>query len=123
MKRVVLMLLSALLLLSACGSDSSADADLLGKELFNSMVVGGKAGCASCHSIEPGTGGVGPSLAGIGGEAAGRVAGVSAADYLRKSITDPNAYIVEGYASGVMPQGFDLTEEQLESLVEYLSGL
>lgn len=124
MLRVPTLLLILVLLLSACGGgESDGESELLGEELFNAMVVGGKAGCASCHSVEPGAGGVGPSLAGVGTRAATQVPGLTSEEYLRKSITDPNAYIVDGYGSGVMPQGFDLSEAQLDSLVEYLSGL
>ena len=67
--------------------------------------------------------GVGPSLAGIGTLAASRVAGTSAADYLRESITDPNSFVVDGYNSGVMPSGWDLSDAQIDSLVEYLLDL
>ena len=64
-----------------------------------------------------------PSLSGIGAAAGSRVAGESATDYLRKSIVDPEAYIVDGYNSGVMPSGWDLSEAQIDSLVEYLLDL
>ena len=121
MRRTALML-SLALLVAACG-DSDPEPEVLGEELFGAIVVGGKAGCSSCHSIEPGNGGIGPSLAGIGSAAADRVAGVVAADYLRSSITDPDSFIVEGYRSGVMPGGWELSEAQIDSLVDYLLGL
>lgn len=48
----------------------------------------------------------------------------SAAEYLRQSIVDPSAYLVEGYPA-IMPAGFDrlLTPEQLTDLVAYLESL
>ena len=122
MKMAIWMLVAGLFL-AACGGDSSGEEMLMGADLFDEIVVGGKAGCTSCHSIEPGAGGVGPSLSGIGAAAGTRVSGVSAADYLRKSITDPESFIVEGYNGGVMPDGWDLTDAQIDSLVDYLLDL
>lgn len=122
MKWTVWMLV-ALLLFSACGGDAADGDELLGAELFEEIVVGGKAGCTSCHAVEPGAGSVGPSLFGIGSAAGTRVAGMSAADYLEESITDPEAFIVDGYNGGVMPSGWDLSEAQIDSLVEYLLDL
>jgi hypothetical protein len=48
-------------------------------------------------------------------------AGYVAADYIRQSIVEPNAHIVEGFAEGLMYQfyGTDLTEEQINDLVAY----
>ena len=53
------------------------------------------------------------------------IAGVAAADYLRQSILDPDAFIVPGYESGQMVGGWSelLTAAQIDSLVEYLQGL
>ena len=122
--KTLMMVMVLAVSLTACGGDSSSgDTELLGQELFEEMVVGGKAGCTSCHSVEPGQDGVGPSLAGIGTLAGSRVAGVSAADYLRESITDPNSYVVDGYNTGVMPGGWDLSDAQIDSLVDYLLDL
>jgi hypothetical protein len=68
---------------------------------------------------------VGPDIAptwqGISGIAGDRVPGLSAEEYLRESIVDPAAYIVEGY-SDIMPKGFKflLSEEDIDSLVAFL---
>ena len=118
-----LWILIATLIFAACGGETTAEDELLGADLFSEMVVGGKAGCTSCHSVEPGASGVGPSLSGIGAAAGSRVAGESATDYLRKSIVDPDAFLVDGYNSGVMPSGWDLSQAQIDSLVEYLLDL
>ncbi|MDF1594795.1 MAG: c-type cytochrome [Acidimicrobiia bacterium] len=120
MKRIGLMV-GLVILIAACGS--ADEPELLGEELFTSIVVGGKAGCSACHSTAPSADGVGPSLAGIGSVAGTRVAGMAAGDYLRESITDPDSHLVGGYASGVMPKGWDLSDAQIDSLVEYLLGL
>lgn len=122
MKRLVVMLVLSTLV-AACGGESGDGPELLGQELFHEILVGGKAGCGSCHSIEAGKDGVGPSLAGVGTAAAGRVTGLAAADYLRQSITEPDSFVVEGFNAGVMPRGWELSDEQIESLVDYLLGL
>ncbi|MDX1600830.1 MAG: cytochrome c oxidase subunit II [Anaerolineales bacterium] len=81
-------------------------------------------GCAACHTLEDvgATGTVGPELDGIGERAAARVEGLSAEEYLRESIVDPNAHIVEGFDAGVMPQDFGerMRSEELDALVNYL---
>jgi mono/diheme cytochrome c family protein len=85
-----------------------------------------KDGCGACHQI-PGVseGIVGPSLSNIGAVAETREEGVSAAEYLRESIYAPNAYLVEGYNEGLMPQNFQelISEPELEDLIAYLVSL
>ena len=53
------------------------------------------------------------------------VEGLSATDYLRQSILEPDAYVVDGWPAGQMlpVYGDRLTENQIESLVEYLLTL
>lgn len=121
MKRTLLVLI-AVMMTASCGGggESTEGPELLGEELFGDVVVGGKAGCTSCHSLEPGDDGIGPSLAGLGALAGGRLPGMSAAEYLREAIVDPDSYVVEGYDPGIMPKGWDLSDSQIDSLVEYL---
>jgi cytochrome c551/c552 len=125
-------LLAAGALLAACsGNGDVAETSTApavasyGVELFNERVIGSNPGCITCHSLESGIELVGPSLFGIGDTAAERIAGVAAADYLRQSILDPDAFIVPGYESGQMVGGWSelLTAAQIDSLVEYLQGL
>ena len=128
MRRLILIvILTAALLLAACNSsgEEGAASDSAGKELFAKTVLGSKAGCATCHSLEPGIVIIGPSVAGIGTRAGAVVAGQSAEDYLRESIIDPDAYIVEGYPPSTMPKGYDqeLTSDQVDQLVAYLLSL
>ena len=98
-----------------------------GKELFNKTVIGPKSapGCVTCHSLEPGKTLVGPSLAGIAGQAGTRVSGKSAEEYLRESIVNPNAFVVEGFPSGVMYQNYgkELSEQEIADLVAFLLTL
>jgi mono/diheme cytochrome c family protein len=79
-------------------------------------------GCNACHMVKGQGGAVGPNLSTIGTQAATRKPGMSAADYLRESIINPNAFIVQGYQAGVMPgtYGQTLSNEQLDQLVAYL---
>jgi cytochrome c551/c552 len=137
-KHLFLLVLVSLLLLglTACGGGDSAPASsageaagagdaAAGKELFSQSLIGTQPGCATCHSLEPGVTMLGPSLAGIGSAAGSRVSGVSAEDYLRKSIMDPNADIAEGFAAGIMPAALagELTEQQTNDLVAFLLSL
>ncbi len=86
----------------------------------------GKGGCAACHTIEgvPGAVGlVGPNQSTVGAEAGARIPGYSAEEYLRESILDPDAYVVEGYAPGLMAplvNAANLTDDEIDALVEFL---
>jgi nitric oxide reductase subunit C len=129
-RQVVLLVVLTSLLASCGGDDGSgaveatggAAAEIVGEELFNERVVGSNPGCVTCHSLEAGVTLVGPSLAGIANRAGSTVPGLSAADYLRQSIGDPDGFVVNGYAAGQMPGGWDesLSGEQIESLVAFL---
>jgi cytochrome c oxidase subunit II len=84
----------------------------------------GSAGCGGCHTFTPaGTDAeVGPSLDNLAADA--KDAGKPVREYVRQSIVDPNAVVVQGYQSGVMPTTFGetLSSEELDALVAYLSG-
>jgi hypothetical protein len=93
-----------------------------GREVFDDSSRGG---CGICHSTTPGDDGVGPSLAGVGTRAADTVAGLDAEAYLRQSILEPDAHVVEGYPAGQMLPFYDdrLSADDLDALVVYLLGL
>lgn len=80
--------------------------------------------CASCHSADPNTVIVGPSLAGIATHAATRVEGLDARQYIEQSILAPDAYVVEGYTD-LMPKDFGrkLSGEELDAVITYLFTL
>jgi mono/diheme cytochrome c family protein len=111
-------------LLAGCGGETSRPAptpvavDGYGRELFDERVIGSIPGCVTCHSLEPGVTLVGPSLA----EVTSPIPGVSTTDYVRESIVDPDAYLVDGFSAGQMTGGWDeyLSDEQINSLVEFL---
>ena len=66
---------------------------------------------------------VGPGLAGIAARAAGRKPSLSADEYLRESIVEPSAFVVDDY-DNLMPAGFARLEgDDLNSLINYLKTL
>lgn len=105
---------------------NSGDA-VAGKALFDgTAAIAGAPPCLSCHVVDaakPQT--VGPNLAGISQRAATRVAGQSANAYLHSSIVDPNSYVVDGFAQGLMFAGYGdaLTPQQVDDVVAYLLSL
>jgi cytochrome c oxidase subunit II len=82
-----------------------------GKTLFTQQ-------CGTCHALADAgtTAQVGPDL--------DKVLAGKNADFIRKSIVDPNAEIAPGFQPNVMPATFgeSLSQQQLDSLVEYLLG-
>jgi mono/diheme cytochrome c family protein len=78
-------------------------------------------GCIGCHVIGGGVGGqTGPNLTQVAAAAASRKPGTSAEEYIRESILQPQAFLVPGYPP-VMPsfQG-QLSDQELNQIVEYL---
>ncbi|MBD0349140.1 MAG: cytochrome c oxidase subunit II [Thermoleophilia bacterium] len=77
-------------------------------------------GCGGCHTFGPAgsTAEQGPPLDNLP-ELADR-AGEPLDQFIRESIVNPDAYVERGYPN-VMPP-FDLPDEQLDALVEFLSG-
>jgi mono/diheme cytochrome c family protein len=85
-----------------------------------------EAGCVACHTVSGlSIGTVGPILDGIGSRAGETVAGLSAEEYIRQSILDPNFFMVDDFAEGIMPQSFadTLSDEQIDSLVAFMLSL
>lgn len=82
--------------------------------------------CAACHTITGLTAGVGgPILDALASRAGDTVSGLSAEEYIRASILDPSAYVVNDFPDGLMPATFGeiLTSEQLEDLIAFLLTL
>ncbi len=137
MRKTMLILFVILsLFLVACGGGGEETTDDAGSaignvsngdRLFNQATIGpnNAPGCITCHSLEPDVVMTGPSQYDVGARAAGRVPGLSAEEYLRQSIVEPNAYLVEGYEAGVMYQtyGEELSEQEINDLVAYMLTL
>lgn len=91
-----------------------------GEKLFE-----GAGGCTACHGL--GTrapnlltseGGLGP----IGSRCGSRVAGMTCKEYLHQSVSDPTAFVVEGY-NPIMPDfGKTLSAQQIWALVAFLES-
>ena len=96
-RRMALLVAGAVLVLAACGGSTEG---LFGKALYDQS-------CASCHGSE-GEGGSGPPV-GPGSNAV--------------TLTDLQLDAVIRVGPGAMPGFPRLTDEQVESLVEYLREL
>lgn len=96
-----------------------------GEQLYYETVSGVNAGCRICHSLTKDETIIGPSFYGIADRAGERVPGMTAEEYLRQSIIEPNAFVVPGYPSGQMIQNFGtiLTDEQINDLIAFLMTL
>lgn len=121
---------AAILSTAEIGPESTTGDAAAGQVLFNGMpteaVMNGAVNCVVCHNIAPGSATlVGPSLSSVGQRAATRMAGLTAAQYLRVSIINPNAYVVDTFPAGIMTPTFAqaLTPDQIEDLVAYLLTL
>jgi mono/diheme cytochrome c family protein len=80
------------------------------------------AGCAGCHKLSKAgaNGTIGPSLDDLAGSS--DIKG-NPQDYVKESILNPDAVVVQGFQPGVMPS-FEgkLTDKQIQALVQYLLG-
>jgi cytochrome c oxidase subunit 2 len=77
-------------------------------------------GCNGCHSRdgEPGEAAVGPDLTDLAARAGSRIPGLEAEEYVRQSLLEPQAFLVEGY-SEEMPT-LALSSNEIELLIEFL---
>jgi cytochrome c oxidase subunit II len=101
------------------GNSSQQAPAVAGKQLYQSL------GCASCHGAE-GEGGRGPALVGLFGKQVFLLNGqtVTADEaYIRESIENPQAKLVNGFGP-IMPtfQG-QITPEQLIQITAYIKSL
>ena len=81
-------------------------------------------GCATCHDGPGSTAQmpVGPNLENLPSVASSREPPLGAQDYVRRSISDPGAFIVPGYdlgERGAMP-ALPVTPAEVDELLEYL---
>lgn len=137
---LIIFVIALAVMLAACGgggeetaetgggsSGSSVGDAANGEQLYSQTVIGSNSapGCITCHSLEPDVVLTGPSHAGLANRAGSYKEGMSAEDYLRESIVDPDAHIVEGFTPGVMYQNFgdDLKASEINDLVAYMLTL
>jgi len=84
-----------------------------------------KRGCVTCHSID-GTPKVGPTWKGLFGSTRKFMDGSTAQvdeNYLKQSILEPNAKIVEGFTPAMPTFQGQLDDQQLDDLVEYIKSV
>ena len=85
-----------------------------GRSLFQAK------GCVGCHQRgDLGQFQIAPNLTGLASWAGTRVEGLDAEEYIRQSITHPQAYVVSGYDGIEMPT-LSLSDAELEAVVEFL---
>jgi len=118
-----LVLVAALGLAAACSGDDTPSTEGLSEEAARGAELVRENGCLSCHRTSadraagPGWGG----LAGSERELSDGTTVVADAEYLRRSILDPSAQIVAGFANA-MPR-FELSDEDVDAIVAYLESL
>ncbi len=96
-----------------------ADPVALGEKLVSQY-------CASCHSLD-GSQRVGPTFLGIFGREVTFTDGTTATvdeDYIRESIREPQAKVVEGFQPIMPPFGPDrLSDEEVDAIIAFLKTL
>lgn len=135
-RAAVIALLAALALVAAgCGGQQTVAPTaetVIGtlpkqKQLVKGDPAAGKAvfaanGCGGCHTFKPAgsSGAIGPDLDKLAADAKKANQG-SLEEYTATSITNPSAYTVPGFQSGVMPAYPQLSDRQLADLVAFLT--
>lgn len=82
--------------------------------------------CMTCHAVDGvdgAIGAIGPKLNGLGERAATRVAGQDAITYIKTSIEEPNAYVVENYAPAMPALRANMSDDDFNNLVAFLASL
>lgn len=100
------------------GATGNGTMTATGAQLFQQF------GCQSCHKADPGQ--RGPSLDGLYGSHVKLANGQSVLadqEYIRESILNPSARVVAGYQILMPAYRTQLTQEQLNQLVEYVKSL
>lgn len=101
------------------GDDELADA---GDPVASGRTIANNQGCIGCHSLDGGAG-VGPTWKGLFGKteimADGATVIVDEA-YLKESIVDPNAKVVEGY-DPFMP-AYEMSDAELDAVIAFIKA-
>ena len=97
------------------------DEGLTAEEKAGLALFTGKAGCIGCHQLGAQGGVTGPPLTHIATVGATRKPGTDAAAYIDESLRQPNAFVVTGFAPGLMPAfGALLTDAEIKALEAFL---
>ncbi len=89
--------------------------------------LAGRNGCAACHSPD-GTPLAGPTWQGLYAKTETLDEGSTVVvddEYLERSIVDPDAQVVDGYVTGVMPKDFrdKLSDHDILAIIAYIKSL
>lgn len=124
-------LVGLLPIVAACGGAGGAPAGVNQQLAIQGKQLAGQYGCMACHTVD-GSSSVGPTWKGLYGSqvklASGQTVTADEA-YLRESITNPDAKIVQGYQPGsmgpaVQPYQAQIQQGQnLDALVEYIKSV
>jgi cytochrome c2 len=95
-----------------------------GRDLFHTLQPGATVTCSTCHRTHSEERLVGPGLMHVSARAGNRLPDATAERYLYQSITNPSAYMVDGYPD-IMPKnwGVIFSDEDLADLIAYLMAL
>ena len=107
----------------AANEGGSKGSDLSPAEYGEKLVS--ENACNSCHSID-GTDMVGPTFKGLWGKEEMLKSGESITvdeNYLRESILNPQAKIVQGYGPSMPPYQGQLSNEQINAIIEYIKTI
>lgn len=109
------------------GGDAGGDAELIAQ----GQQLAGQLGCTGCHSLD-GSVVVGPTWQGLAGSEITLADGTTVTadeEYIRTSITDPDAQIHEGFQPGIMSATVSAQMDQinagnnLDALVAYIMSI
>lgn len=109
---------------TAAPAASTAPPAAAGGDATAGQVVFTAKGCVACHTIQgvPGAvGKIGPELTNVATNAGSRIAGTAAEAYIRQSVEDPPAFLVEGFGP-IMPATIrsTMSDKEFEDLVAFL---
>ena len=112
---------------ATAAAPTQAPAPVAGGDAAAGPAVFSGKGCVACHTIEGlagAVGKIGPELTHVATNASSRVAGLAAEAYIRQSIDDPPAFVVEGFGP-IMPATIrsTMSDTEFEDLVAYLLTL
>jgi len=111
-------------------TEDSSEQSEMGNQLDEALVEQGMMlasaqGCIACHSSDGSTS-VGPTWLGLYGSERTFTDGTTAMadeDYLRQSMIEPNAQVVEDYQPNLMISYESLEDSQINALIEYMNSL
>ena len=96
-----------------------------GEMLFTTYQVDAGFACSTCHLPDSENLLIGPGLLNVGTRASTRVEGQNNLEYIFTSITNPDAYVVDGFSDELMPENWAeiYTEDEIFDIMAYLLTL